>query len=246
VEDGGYQWIAKFPARGDTMDMSWIEYGTLKLAEQAGLRVPPLRLVALPGERNVMLIRRFDRLSKTEGFAKVHMVSALTMLGIHESESHKAHYADIVRVIEQHGAVGTVDADRTELFKRMVFNILVSNDDDHLRNHAFIHDDQGGGWRLSPLYDVVPRSSAASERFLHLSVGPMGRLSTLENALDGCGQFGLSRAEAALAISDVASVTRSWMGHFEDFKVPGKQIDLITSAFRRPSDIGMAVVDKAL
>lgn len=246
VEDGGRQWIAKFPARGDTMDMAWIEYGTLKLAERAGLRVPPLRLVTLPGQRNVMMIQRFDRLSEAEAFAKIHMVSALTMLGIHESESHQAHYADIARVIEQYGAVGAVRTDRTELFKRMVFNILVSNDDDHLRNHAFIYSSQDGGWRLSPLYDVVPRNSSAYERYLHLSIGPSGRLSTLENALDGCGQFGLDRHEAALAISDVAAITRGWMGHFEDFNVPGKQIDAIKSAFRRPSDIGMAAIEKSL
>lgn len=246
IEDSGSQWIAKFPARGDKMDMSWIEYGTLRLAERAGLRVPPVRLVTLPGDRNVMLIQRFDRLSEAESFAKIHMVSALTMLGIHEQESHTAHYADIARVIEQFGARGAVEADRTELFKRMVFNVLVSNDDDHLRNHAFIYEAEGEGWRLSPLYDVVPRSSAARERFLHLSIGPFGRLSTLDNALSGCGQFGLKPSEAAAAINDVASVTREWMGHFEEFGVPGKQIDLVGSAFRRPSDIGMALVQKML
>jgi serine/threonine-protein kinase HipA len=246
VEDDGHQWIAKFPARGDRMDMSWIEYGTLKLAERAGLRVPPLRLVELPDDRNIMLVQRFDRIPKQEGFSKIHMVSALTMLGIHESESHQAHYADIARVIEQYGAVGSVGADRLELFKRMVFNILVSNDDDHLRNHAFLYSNRQNGWRLSPLYDVVPRNSNSSERFLHLSIGPHGRLSTLENALSGAGQFGLTAREAAHAIDEVASVTRGWVGHFEDFNVPGKQIDLIKSAFRRPSDIGIAAVEKAL
>lgn len=246
VEDGGHQWIAKFPARGDKMDMSWLEYGTLKLAEKAGLRVPQLQLISLADDRNVMMIRRFDRLSEEQGFSKIHMVSALTMLGVHESESHQAHYADIARVIEQHGAVGSVKEDRMELFKRMVFNILVSNDDDHLRNHAFVQSEQADGWRLSPLYDVVPRNSGSHERFLHLSVGPRGRLSTLDNALDGAAQFGLDTTEAAAAIHEVSVVTREWMSYFEELKVPSRLIGQVKDAFRRPSDIGMQSVLEAL
>src|SRR3546814_17136977 len=78
-----------------------------------------------------------------------------------------------------------IASDRHELFARMVFNIMVSNDDDHLRNHAFLFDAQGAGWRLSPLYDVVPRPKLAQERMLHLAVGPQGRLARLDNAQIG-------------------------------------------------------------
>lgn len=246
IEDAGHQWIAKFPARGDFMDMAWIEFGTLCLAAKAGLDVPLLRVVNLADNRNVMLIQRFDRLSEQASFAKVHMVSALTAIGVHEQESHTAHYADIARVIEQMGAVGSTDVDRTELFKRMVFNILVSNDDDHLRNHAFLYSAHKHGWRLSPLYDVVPHPSVAHERFLHLGVGPHGRVATLENALAGSGQFGLDRQRAAELIDEVVTVTRGWKGYFEEFGVPGVEIDHVKSAFRRPSDIGMAEVRKLI
>lgn len=242
VVDQGYQWIAKFPARGDAIDMAWIEYATLELARKAGLNVPPVRLVSLPGKRNVMLIQRFDRHPEVESFAKKHMISALTATGLHEQQSHTSGYADVARAIEQLGPRGAIADDRIELFRRMVFNILVSNDDDHLRNHAFLFDAANSGWRLSPLYDVVPRPSSAFERFLHLSVGPDGRTSTLTNALRGCGQFGLTSRHAAMLIDEVATVTREWMGNFEDLGVPAVEMEKVRSAFRRPSDIGMAEV----
>ena len=240
----GHQWIAKFPSRNDPFDVPVIERATLELARQAGLAVPPTRLETLSDGRNVMLIQRFDRGSQTESFPKRHMVSALTALGVHEQDSAQMRYADIARAIEQLGSRGQIQADRTELFRRMVFNILVSNDDDHLRNHAFLYESESQGWRLSPLYDVVPRPSASHERFLHLGVGPKGRASSLDNALSGCAQFGLSSAEAAALIDQIVLTVREWKGCFEAFAVPGVQIDKVSTAFRRASEIGMMTVER--
>lgn len=242
VTSEGRQWIAKFPARGDPFDVPVIEQATLELARQAGLRVPPTQLKTLSDRRHVMLIQRFDRGEESAGFPKLQMVSALTALGVHEQDSANMHYADIARAIEQLGVRGKVQADRVELFRRMVFNVLVSNDDDHLRNHAFVYENDAKAWRLSPLYDVVPRPSAAYERFLHLSVGPRGRLSTLDNALDDCEQFGLARDQAVVEIEQLVGVVREWKGQFEALAVPGLQIDRIAPAFRRAADMGMAEV----
>jgi serine/threonine-protein kinase HipA len=241
-----HQWIAKFPSRNDPFDVPAIERATLELARQVGLAVPPTRLETLPDGRSVMLIQRFDRGMQSEAFPKRHMVSALTALGVHEQDSAQMRYADIARAIEQWGPRGQVQIDRAELFRRMVFNILVSNDDDHLRNHAFLYDSQSQGWRLSPLYDVVPRPSASRERYLHLGVGPKGRVSTLDNALAGCEQFGLSSTDAAVLIDQIVRTVREWKGSFEALAVPGLQIDRISSAFRRPADIGMAGVARFL
>jgi serine/threonine-protein kinase HipA len=241
-----HQWIAKFPSRNDPFNLPVIERATLELARQAGLAVPPTRLETLSDGRKVMLIQRFDRGTKAESFPKRHMVSALTALGVHEQESFRMRYEDIARAIEQIGSSGQIQADRTELFCRMVFNILVSNDDDHLRNHAFLYESESQGWRLSPLYDVVPHPSVSLERSLHLGVGPNGRTSTLDNALAGCGQFGLSPADAAVQINNIVSIVREWKVYFEDFGVPGDQIDKVSSAFRRASDIGMNAVDRLL
>jgi serine/threonine-protein kinase HipA len=241
-----HQWIAKFPSRNDPFDVPVIEHATLELARQAGLAVPPTRVETLSDGRNVMLIQRFDRGTQTDAFPKRHMVSALTALGVHEQDSAKMRYADIARAIEQLGSRGHIQVDRAELFRRMIFNILVSNDDDHLRNHAFLYESKTQGWRLSPVYDVVPRPSASHERFLHLGVGPQGRVSTLDNALAGCAQFGLSSAQAAVLIDQIVYTVREWKGCFEALAVPGLQIDKVNSAFRRASEIGMMNVQRYL
>ncbi|MCW1776806.1 HipA domain-containing protein [Pantoea ananatis] len=190
--DQGRQWLAKFPTRRDPFDIPLIEHATLELARLAKMDVPDTRLIDVPGRGTVMMIARFDRGTEAEGYRKWHMVSALTALGVHEMDSPKMAYADIADALGRLGAAGQVTADRHELFRRMVFNILVCNDDDHLRNHALVHRGDFGGWRLSPLYDVVPRPSGGSERFLHLGIGAQGRLSTLDNALTHCARFALT------------------------------------------------------
>lgn len=241
----GRQWIAKFPARNDPFDVPVAERATLELAREAGLVVPPTRLETLADGRQILLIERFDREPAPIGMGRRHMVSALTMLGLHEQDDG-TDYASIADVISEHGVGGLVANDRKELFARMVFNILVSNDDDHLRNHAFLYDVAGEGWRLSPLYDVVPRPQVALERMLHLGVGPQGRLATLDNALAGAGRFGLMPPEAARITDRVARVVSSWRQSFERMQVPARLCDQLATAFRRPTDIGLREVERHL
>jgi len=246
VEVDGGEWIAKFPARNDPFNVPLVEHATLELARASGLDVPRTRMQMLADGRQVMLIERFDREPLARGMARRHMVSALTLLGLHEQDSPDSSYAAISDAIGVNGVSGRVAIDRKELFARMVFNILVSNDDDHLRNHAFLFDAEGAGWRLSPLYDVVPRPQAAQERVLHLSIGPQGRQARLDNALAGAGRFGLLPPEAARIIDRVARAVRNWRDHFESLGVPARECDRIASAFRRPLDIGMREVDRRL
>ncbi|HEY6456806.1 MAG TPA: HipA domain-containing protein [Steroidobacteraceae bacterium] len=242
----GREWIAKFPARNDPFDIPVAEWATLELAREAGLNVPRTRLETLAGGQHILLIERFDREQVARGISRRHMVSALTLLGLHEQDAPDASYAAITDALSEHGVGGGIGTDRNELFARMVFNILVSNDDDHLRNHAFLYDQAGRGWRLSPLYDVVPRPQVAQERLLHLSVGPQGRLATLNNALAGAGRFGLHPPQAAQIIDRVARVARSWRTTFEHHQVPAVLCDVLASAFRRPLDIGLGDVARHL
>ena len=244
--DDGRQWIAKFPSRDDRFDVPLIEYATLQLARDAGMDVPAIRVHTLADGRHVMLIERFDRVAVADGIARRHLVSALTLLGRHESTSPDASYAEISHALAQWGARGHVALDNAELFARMVFNILVSNDDDHLRNHAFLHDEPNGGWRLSPLYDVVPKPQVAMERYLHLGVGPQGRVARLDNALDGAGQFGLRPPAAAGIIDRVVRSVRAWREVFEAAGVPLAECDKVATAFRRADDIGMRDVARVL
>lgn len=244
IADGGVEWIAKFPSVRDVFNVPAVERATLELARRAGLAVPRTRLVDLADGRQIMLIERFDRVPVPGGMGRRHMVSALTMLGLTEHDSPDASYARIVRVIEDRGTQGRVALQREELFGRMVFNVLVTNDDDHLRNHAFVRE--AGGWDLSPLYDVVPKPQVGTQRNLHLGVGPRGRRATLDNALDGHGDFGLLRARAAQIIARVVGVVRGWREEFEALGVAARDCDAVATAFRRAGDIGMREVEKNL
>lgn len=239
IQIEGRQFLAKFPSRTDRFNIPAVERATLELAREAGLTVPETRLVQMPDGRAVMLIERFDRVMGPSGtMARRHMVSALTMLGVSEMNSPYSSYADIAHVISQRAPRERVDVDRRELFARMVFNILVSNNDDHLRNHAFLHVD-AGGWALSPLYDVVPTPSASLERDLHLIVGNMGRAARVDNALTSAGQFGLRRPQAADMVDRMYRVVRSWRQTFEAHGVATRDCDLVASAFMHEKHIGM-------
>lgn len=238
VEDDGELWLAKFPSRNEVMDIPLIEAATMRLAALAGMNVPEIKVKRI-GDRSVMMIKRFDRFNDDTGLpCRRHMVSALTMLGCHESESREKSYHDIAASIRRYSKVDDIKAGQAELFTRMVFNVMVTNDDDHLRNHAFLYTPgKGGGWGLSPLYDVMPRAAVSQERFLHLSIGKQGRLATLDNALSGYAGFGLTLGEARSVIDRVWTITREWKTYFSEFGVPDKEIDNISSAFRHIDEI---------
>ena len=263
-DEAGVLWLAKFASRHDAFDIPAIECAALHLARLAGLTTPPARTVML-GDRRVMLIRRFDRYWATpdaplapdadllatapiSGAAEHRMgfVSGLTLAGCAESESRTKSYADLAEAVRRHCHPAVIRKDAAELFKRMIFNIFVSNDDDHLRNHGFLWDARLPGWRLSPLYDVLPRPSHASERFLHLGVGPQGRLATLDNALAAHERFTLSLAAACELIDEVWRVVRQWRVYLTEAGVPATEQDKIAPAFRHIDDVSTSALRKLL
>jgi serine/threonine-protein kinase HipA len=251
----GVLWLAKFSSQQDRFDVTGAETATLRLAAEVGLQVPEIEMQTI-GERKLMRIRRFDRywLAADDVLANIDklfatqpgkgrvghrlgFVSGLTMLACDETESRTKAYSDLAQAVREHCHPSVIRQDNAELFKRMVFNIFVSNDDDHLRNHGFLWDPRLPGWRLSPLYDVLPRASHATERFLHLGVGPQGRLATLDNALAAHAQFTVSKADAANMMSEVWLKLREWKVYFEKFGVAPEDIDKIAPAFRHVDDI---------
>ena len=263
-DEHGVLWLAKFSSRTDSFDVPAIECAALRLAAAAGLSVPPVTVRTL-GARKLMLIRRFDRywavpgqplttdadlMATQPGAGKAEhrlgFVSGLTLLGCDETESRTKAYTDLAQAVRRYCHPNLIRADNAELFKRMVYNILVSNDDDHLRNHGFVWEPRLAGWRLSPLYDVLPRASLATERFLHLGVGPQGRLATLDNALESHEMFTLSRATACEMVADVWRVVREWRVHFEAFGVPGSEVEKIAPAFRHIDDVSTPALRKLL
>lgn len=240
TDDAGVLWLAKFPSQGDRLNVPMMETATMWLAKDAGLDVPEIKLARID-DKSVMMIQRFDRDYVASNAHRIHMVSALTMLGATEHQSRGKNYFEIADVIRRKAPIDRVKRDCAELFGRMVFNILVSNDDDHLRNHAFLHslgkESKDGefreqGWQLSPLYDVMPRPSIGTDRYLHLGVGMQGRLATMGNAMSMYGRFGLTKTSAQSIIDRIWTVVREWKTYFESYGVDGKQIHLISPAFR--------------
>lgn len=263
-DEQGVLWLAKFSSRKDRFDIPGVEFAALRLAAEAGLHVPALDMRIL-GARKVMLIRRFDRYwfapTGVAGAAddlfltqpgdgrvehRLGFVSGLTMVACDETESRTKAYTDLAQAVRAHCHPSVIRADNAELFKRMVYNILVSNDDDHLRNHGFLWDPRLPGWRLSPLYDVLPHASQAAERFLHLGVGPQGRLATLDNALATHSMFTLSKADAAQLIAHVWQTVREWKVYFERFGVSAEELAKIAPAFRHMDDVSTPELRKLL
>lgn len=262
-DESGTLWLAKFQSKGDAFDIPAVECASLVLARETGLNVPPVATHIL-GDRRIMMIRRFDRYWLAQGALptaatdlmlvpahglterRMGFVSGLTLVGCDETESRTKSYADLAFAVRRYCHPSVIRADNEELFKRMVFNIFASNDDDHLRNHGFLWDPRLPGWRLSPLYDVLPRPSLATERFLHLSVGPQGRLATLDNALKGHPMFSLSLVRACELIDQVWRVVREWRVSFERSDVAANDIAKIAPAFRHVDDISTASTRKLL
>ncbi|MCU6669545.1 HipA domain-containing protein [Enterobacteriaceae bacterium H4N4] len=254
IEDGSH-WLAKFSSRSDRgFCYPAIEHAALRLAHAAGLDVPETRLEEIGTGHFAMLIKRFDRVGAGETTGRRHFVSALTLMNIHEMASIESSYADLADVMRRHLAAASLADDLKELYRRMVFNILVNNDDDHLRNHGFIlmespeqtpvrgaQEPQHAvnlEWRISPLYDVVPRPVHSHHRRLHLGVGAFGKEATLVNALSWCERFGLNRGDAIAEIDRIWRVVREWRNHFEEHGVAGNDIDAVSSAFLHARDLG--------
>jgi serine/threonine-protein kinase HipA len=206
TEYDGRQWIAKFGRADDRSPMCRIEYATMKLAEQVGIIVPSVRLEKVL-DQDVYLIERFDRVRNERGYRRHPFISGLTILGAHESESSRQSYRGLADQLRRFGSEPTQDLQ--QLWRRMVFNILCNNNDDHLRNHGFVWD--GRGWRLSPGYDIVSFPQVGTERDLAIVVGRNGRRATIENALTDVASFGLSRSEAiSIARTMQKIVKTSW------------------------------------
>ncbi len=254
-DDEGLLWLAKFPSRGDPFDMATAEVATLALARECGLDVPEAKVADISGTP-VLLIRRFDRYwcapgELPAGDAVLHQTqpqdgliekrlpfaSALTLVGCDEFEARTKSYPEIAQAIRRHVHIDQVRANNRELFARMAFNIFVSNDDDHLRNHGFVRDPRSQGWQLSPLYDVVPRPGVAHDRLLHLGVGELGKSATLDNAMTQHEAFTLDRQQAIAVLGEVWGGARQWITVFESTGATGDLINKVQTAFRKLDDI---------
>jgi len=205
IEDDDGLWLAKFPMRGDRWSYARVEAATLDLAALVGIETPEARVIAIGG-RDVLLVKRFDRERLADGHDLRHrMVSALTVLRSEANSGARVEWSYPRLADELRRWVRHPDADRRQLFVRMTFNALISNTDDHPRNHALIAP--GADWRLSPAYDLVPAPRLSrDERFLAMQIGAHGSLATRSNLLSQCERFALSKDEASHVIDEMKAV----------------------------------------
>jgi serine/threonine-protein kinase HipA len=232
VDYKGRLWIAKFSETLDNWPTCRAEMAAMHLAEKCAIRVPLCQVISIRG-RDVFLIERFDRYGEHNNPLRHHFVSAMTLIGA--KDMAKGSYGDIARAIRRFGAANTMQQDLTELFRRMVFNILCNNSDDHLRNHGFLFDPKSGMWRLSPVYDLVPQPQWDQDGTgrLTLGVGQQGALATLDNALSRTADFGLKKEAAQRIVIDMTGTIRMhWQEEHIKAGVPRDKLPALHRSYR--------------
>jgi serine/threonine-protein kinase HipA len=212
------------------VDVELWEALSLRLARNAGISVPDNRIENING-KIVLVLRRFDR----EGNTRISFLSAMSMLGAKDNEQHS--YMEIADAIMQHGA--QPDADLKELWTRIVFTVLISNTDDHLRNHGFLYDGPRG-WRLSPAFDLNPVPTDIRDRVLHTSINVGDPTASLEIAMAEAEYFGLSSDEAKHTAGVVGAAVSGWRKKAGALGLNKAAIDRMASAFEH-GDLEQAV-----
>lgn len=219
--DDGSLGIAKFPrSEHDDWDVIRWEHVALTLAGRAGVRVPKHELTSVDG-RSVLIVRRFDR----ERARRIGYVSAMTMLEARDGDTRS--YLELAEAIETFSPLATEDL--RELWRRIVFSILISNTDDHLRNHGFLHTG-GSGWSLAPAFDLNP-DPQPGPKHLRTAIDQNSTAADLQTAYAVAPLFRLSRYTARAVVSEVASATRQWRSVAEESGLRRGAIERMRGAF---------------
>lgn len=200
----GEPWLVKF-GEGEDEDTPLIEHATMTLARRCGIDTAATRALPLR-HGHAVAVRRFDR---EAGGRRRHAMSAHVALRAASEELGYPQFAQLMRRLCRADAIAVQQA---QLFRRMVFNILVDNTDDHEKNHALLRQ-ADGSWTLAPAFDVVPSASGLSVQAM--AVGSEGHVATLDNALTQCRAFGLRRPEARRIVQEICLAVNDWQAHFE-------------------------------
>jgi serine/threonine-protein kinase HipA len=224
LDIGGEQWVVKF-SDDDPADTPLIEHASMTLAGKAGIRVAKTQAIRLI-DGHAVAIKRFDR----EGPRRVHALSANVAL---RAASENPGYPELAQLLRRRGVIeGDVNiAHMRELFRRMVFNILIDNTDDHEKNHVLLVND-AQQYELSPAFDVLPSGQALG--YQQMRVGLDGADSTLDNALSMANQFALKKDQAAAEVEAVAKVVSGWKKHFAASGVRSRDIEAYEQQIDRP------------
>ena len=220
--------VAKFPRKDDDWPVTRWEATALELARAARIRVPEVRL-AMVARRPVLVLARFDR----RAGQRAPVLSGMAALSANDGEQRS--YLDLVDALRRDGSEPA--ADLHELWRRLVFNVLVSNTDDHLRNHAFLHD--GVGWRLSPAYDLNPVPTDVRPRVHALTLDERDATASMELALALAPRFGLETRTARRTAREVGAAVRTWRAVSARQGLKKRELDRMESAFEH-ADLALA------
>ena len=202
-------WIGKFPEKADRCNLQRIEYATIELARHCGISTCNARLEPIGGG-DVLMVERFDRQHIEDGYLRFGLVSGFTLLDCDESYLDRERWSYPLLADELRRWSEKPDEDRIELFRRIVFNAAVTNNDDHPRNHAVRRTARG--WRLSPAYDLVPAPMVSLERRdLAMTIGAYGRTASVYNLLSQCQRFGLTTEAARNEIDRMVVTLKTFL-----------------------------------
>lgn len=224
VDENGHLWIAKFPSSRDEKNSGAWEMLLHQLAEACGIRVSKASLQKFSGRHHTFLSKRFDRNDHNQ---RIHFASAMTLLGFQDGADHVdgIGYLDIVGFITQHSPAAKEDLE--QLWRRMVFNILVSNTDDHLRNHGFMLTPKG--WRLSPAYDMNPNEMGNG---LTLNISENSNEQDISLAIGTAGLYQLKNDKAENIFSEIQREIIQWRTVAQKLGISNSEIEQTKRAFR--------------
>ena len=236
IADEGRLWLAKFPHPSDRWNAAPVEAGMLRLARRCRIPTPDARVISAGG-RSILLVDRFDRNQLTEDggdYIRRRVLSAATVLRTDDggTDRNRWSYLDLADELQRYSANPITD--KVDLFRRMVFNALVSNTDDHPRNHALVA--RTAEFRLAPAYDLTPAPRMASHD-VHLAMrcGPAGTVARRQNMVAASATFGLTPEEATAIIDDMkATVAVEWEGDVRRSGATVADVVAIASAFGSP------------
>lgn len=220
ADETGALWIAKFPSGYDDRDNAAWEYLAYLLAREAGIAMSECRLDQYQSPFRTFLTKRFDRV----GGQRIHFSSAMTQLKYHDGEVG-ASYLELAEFLTNQGS--RTAEDLAQLWRRIIFNIAISNVDDHLRNHGFLHD--GQGWRLSPAYDLNPTPMATG---LSLNIDDKSNELSYDLAFDVAEFFRLTESRAENIFLEVLSAVGAWRAVADGLRIPRSEQESMKSAFR--------------
>lgn len=223
VTEDGELWMAKFPSRSDKYDVAACESALNRLAGATGISVPESRLLDLgTGEWRTFAARRFDRARSSRRL----YASAMTLTG--KRDGQDASYVDLAFAIADHGAAGTIDDDLAQLYRRVIFNVLVANRDDHLRNHGFLRTITG--WRLAPAFDLNPSPTRPGHA---LSINGDDDRASVEDVLATADFYHLSQSKARAIVDEVRDVLAGWCDLVADVRLDGDATQVMEAAIDR-------------